>query len=237
MAWQCTFGKITKAKEAGNAAKRLKTAAFSMTDSIAVIRLLKTCGERVWEDGTSAFFSRKISTNCTNPRVHSLSTALGAYLVDCLLRLYAQSLHEPGELLWCNETGFLLAARPLEAPGFQPLIQQQEAIFLPEQPLDPVRSPATEQKQCAAFKGVQVVIGLHNVGKSIDARRRSVYPTAMYTFLNPLASLSIVQYLQHHPQLFGRCARVDVQLEFAAQPASAPCVWPGGEASSQPLPR
>ena len=59
---------------------------------------------------------------------------------------------------------------PLEAAGLQSFIQQNEAVSLPIESLDPVSAASAEQEQRAS-KGVQVKLSLHGT-------RQAIYATA-----------------------------------------------------------
>ena len=85
----------------------------------------------------------------------------------CLWLLYAQAFHEPAVLLRCDLLRLFAGPGPLEAPAFQALVQEQESVPLPQQSLDAILSPATEQKQRFG-KRIQFILPLHDSGQAVD---------------------------------------------------------------------
>ena len=59
----------------------------------------------------------------------------------------AQPFHKPTVLLWRQAAHLGRTSRPLEAAGFQALVQQHKTISLPIECLDSVTPPTTEQEQ------------------------------------------------------------------------------------------
>ncbi|MCR1842114.1 hypothetical protein NSB28_13040 [Murimonas intestini] len=56
---------------------------------------------------------------------------------------------------------FFLTSRPSEAPGFNPLIKQAEAIALPYQAFEPVSAASAEKKQNILLKRIQMELFLY----------------------------------------------------------------------------
>ena len=81
---------------------------------------------------------------------------------------YIQAFHEPAVLLRCQQSGFLLTARPLEIAGLQALVQQQKSIALPVQCFDPVPASAAEQEQRIG-EWIQLELLLDYAGQTIDS--------------------------------------------------------------------
>jgi hypothetical protein len=56
-------------------------------------------------------------------------------------------LHKPAVLLWrkLNQRGRFPG--PLEAPAFNPFVQKNKSIALPEKAFDSITPPSTEQEQ------------------------------------------------------------------------------------------
>ena len=85
------------------------------------------------------------------------------------LRLFhIQPFHEPAVLLGSQSSGLTLISGPLEAAGFQALVQQQKSIALPVQGFDPVPASATEQKQRVGER-IQLKLLLNDAGQTIDS--------------------------------------------------------------------
>ena len=79
---------------------------------------------------------------------------------------HTQSLHEPPVLLCTQFPRLRAVSRPLEAPTLQTLVQQNKAVSLPVQPLNPVPPSAAEQKQRIA-EWVQLKLLLYQAGQSV----------------------------------------------------------------------
>ena len=86
----------------------------------------------------------------------------------CLRLLGLQSLHQPAVLLGCQGLHFLRVPGPLETAALQTLIQQQKAVSLPVQCLEPVPPSPAEQKQ-RPLKGIHLELALYQIGQSINA--------------------------------------------------------------------
>ena len=74
--------------------------------------------------------------------LHNLADSFRRYLPNCAF--YLESMHQSFKLLLCNVHYFLRCSRPCKSSGFQPLIQQNKAITLPNQALNLAALSATE---------------------------------------------------------------------------------------------
>ena len=81
--------------------------------------------------------------------------------------LYPQPLHQPAVLLRRKLPNLAFAPRPLVHAAFQALIQQDEAVLLPIQGLDPIPPPPAKQKQRIGER-IQVKLLLHHGGQAVD---------------------------------------------------------------------
>ena len=81
--------------------------------------------------------------------------------------IHTQTLHEPAVLLGCECLCFTFLPGPLEGAGFQPLVEQHEAIALLVQSLDPVPPSAAEEEQRIA-EWVQLHLLFDQGGKAVD---------------------------------------------------------------------
>ena len=63
---------------------------------------------------------------------------------DGSLLLDGEAFHEPAELLRRDAPGFGRIARPLEAAALEPLVDEQEAISLPQESLDTAARPSMD---------------------------------------------------------------------------------------------
>ena len=63
---------------------------------------------------------------------------------------------------------FFRRARPGQRSGLEPLVEQKEAVALPEECLDPVPAPAAEQKQDVFLERIQVVLSFKDSGQAFD---------------------------------------------------------------------
>ena len=88
-------------------------------------------------------------------------------LPDRGLLLDGEPLHEPAELLRRDAPRLGSIARPLEAAVFQPLVEKQEAVALPEQPLDAVGAPAAEEEE-GAGEGIHLELPLDDGSEAVD---------------------------------------------------------------------
>lgn len=104
--------------------------------------------------------------------------------------IYAYPFHEPAILLWCQGFGLTFLPRPLEAAGFQTLIQQNESIAFPIQRLDSVPPPTTEQEQRIS-EGIQLKLLLNNRGQSVNPKAQ-IRVTA--GDINPVSAGEIAQH-------------------------------------------
>lgn len=86
---------------------------------------------------------------------------------DGSLLLDGEAFHEPAELLRRDAPGFGRIARPLEAAALEPLVDEQEAISLPQEPLDAVSAPAAEEKE-RAREGIHPELLLDDGGEAVD---------------------------------------------------------------------
>lgn len=93
--------------------------------------------------------------------------------------IYAQSLHEPAVLLRSQGSGLAFLPWPLEAAGFQTLIEQDEAVVLPIQCLDPIPAPAAKQKEGVGI-WIQIELLLDDGSKTIDAPAQVCVATGDY---------------------------------------------------------
>ena len=111
----------------------------------------------------------------------------------CFVRLWLlslQPLHQPAVLLRCQGLHFLCTSGPLETATFQTLIQQQKAISLPVQRLDPVPSPPAEQKQ-RPLKRVHLELALYQIYQPVNASPRICVPTGN---VHRAAAVEIIQH-------------------------------------------
>lgn len=75
----------------------------------------------------------------------TLTDPLGAHLADETGLQWIEAFHEPGILFGGERLYFLRVSRPLKAEaGYQPLIQEQEAVTFKKEAFDPVGLSATE---------------------------------------------------------------------------------------------
>ena len=95
------------------------------------------------------------------------------HFADGGLLLDAEPFHEPAELLRRDALRFGRVSRPLEAPALQPLVEEQEAVPFPQEPLDAVGAPAAEEEERGGERahlelllddGGEAVDGLPHVG-------------------------------------------------------------------------
>ena len=86
----------------------------------------------------------------------------------CLWLLHLQSFHQPAVLLRRYLPHLLLIPRQLVNAAFQTLVQQDEAVLLPIQTLDPIPPPSAEQKQ-RIREGVEIEFLLNQGRKTVDA--------------------------------------------------------------------
>ena len=63
---------------------------------------------------------------------------------------------------------FFRRARPGQRSGLEPLVEQKEAVALPEECLDPVPAPAAEQEQDVFLERIQVVLSFNDSGQTFD---------------------------------------------------------------------
>lgn len=89
------------------------------------------------------------------------------HFADGGLLLDAEPFHEPAELLRRDAPGLGRVPRPLEAPVFQPLVEEQEAVALPQEPLDVVGAPSAEEEERGS-KRVHPELLLDDGGESVD---------------------------------------------------------------------
>ena len=78
-----------------------------------------------------------------------------------------QSFHQPAVLLRREQLHFALISRPLVNAAFQAFVQQDKAVLLPIQALDPIPAPSAEQKQRVG-KRVKVKFLLYHSRKPVD---------------------------------------------------------------------
>ena len=90
-------------------------------------------------------------------------------LLDGVLLLDCQPLHQPDVLRWGDGKDFLLIARPLEPSGFQPFVQEKESVLFPQKSFDPVSPAPTEEEQYPREKRIKPELALHQGGKAINA--------------------------------------------------------------------
>lgn len=108
----------------------------------------------------------------------------------CLWLVDTQPLHKPAVLLGSQRFGFTFFPGPLEAAGFQSLVQQHKAVAFPVQRLDavPVSAAKQEQRIC---KRIQVKLLL-------NLRRQTVDPAAQVCVdagnINPVSSGKVDQH-------------------------------------------
>ena len=68
------------------------------------------------------------------------------HFLMCLRLLDTQPFHQPAVLLSSNAERLILTARPLELALFKSLVEQEKAVALPVECLDPVGSSAAKQE-------------------------------------------------------------------------------------------
>ena len=110
----------------------------------------------------------------------------------CFWLFHAQSFHEPAVLLRGKLTGFFAIARPLMLSIFKPLIQQNEAVSLLVQRLDPVPLSSAKQKR-ASEHGSSLNYCCTSMARPSIPLRISVYPQAIYTCAAPVKSFSMTK--------------------------------------------
>ena len=81
--------------------------------------------------------------------------------------IHAQALHEPAVLLGSQRSGFPFRPGPLEAAGFQALIQQYKSVAFPVQCLDSIPASTAEQEQ-GICEWIQIELLLNHGGQPIN---------------------------------------------------------------------
>ncbi len=78
-----------------------------------------------------------------------------------------EPFRQPPNLLLRQQQRLCLRPRPLENAVVQTLIQQQETLSFPQEPLDPIASSSAEEKDHAAVR-IQVQFSLYDPGRPIN---------------------------------------------------------------------
>ena len=85
----------------------------------------------------------------------------------CLWLVYTQTLHEPAVLLRGQRPCLAFLPGPLEAAGFQTLVQQYKPVAFPVQRFDSIPASAAEEEQ-GVGKWIQVKLLLYKSGQSVN---------------------------------------------------------------------
>ena len=81
---------------------------------------------------------------------------------------YGVSAHEQMILLRSDVPGFRFRSGPLKSSRLQPLINKQEAVFLPDQPFDPVCSPSTKKIKGIRFDRIFSQIRTYGICQTVN---------------------------------------------------------------------
>lgn len=120
----------------------------------------------------------------------------------------AQAFQQPPELLRAQAQYLFLSAGPLVPPAFQALVQQQEAICVPVQGLEPVCPPSAEQKQ-GVGKGIQLKAMLYDTDQPVDAAAQVGVPAGDVDMLNLRGVKHLISPRAGQAQQFGAAIRRD----------------------------
>ena len=82
--------------------------------------------------------------------------------------IHTQPFHEPAVLLGSKRSGFIFRPGPLEAAGFQPLVEQHKSVAFPVQRFDPIPPPTAEQEQGVGER-IQMELLLNQRRQTVNA--------------------------------------------------------------------